>query len=168
VASLTSAIWACPSDQSLRPKTLAGISLSDEGSRPIQLSGVLIRHFFPGCLNLIHAKTLQAGQLFQPPNDRVDVNLTGRQLFEDVEWDADKRCLYASPGLGCGKLPEMIALAIVFWLSALVSGFFVIFTIRKSKVSRSCQDQFVLFWIFLMIWQLYHSVITFFDFAWDS
>jgi hypothetical protein len=89
-------------------------------------------------------------------------------MFEEVEWDTNKRCLFASPGLGCGTtLWEMVFLAIAFWLTALFSGFFVVFTWRKSRARYSCQDQSVLFWIFLMIWQLYHGAITFFDIPWD-
>jgi hypothetical protein len=91
----------------------------------------------------------------------------GVSMLDDVRWDDDTRCLSAFPGLGCGKLWEMISLAICFWISALLSAFFVHFTVRKSKSRCAFADQSVLFWLFLMVWQLYQGAITFFPIPWN-
>jgi hypothetical protein len=87
-------------------------------------------------------------------------------MSEDGLWSLEDRCINATPGLGC-NLGEMIFLAVAFWAASLVSAYFLIYTIRKSKSRCFLQDQTVLFWIFLVIWQLYHGGITLIDFHWN-
>jgi hypothetical protein len=85
----------------------------------------------------------------------------------DAVWSPGDRCINASPGFACGTLWEMILLGFGFWIAGGVSAFFVYFTIRKSKARCFFQDQTILFWIFLMVWQLFRGAITLFDFPWS-
>jgi len=60
---------------------------------------------------------------------------------------------------------ESTALSVFFWISALGSVFFLIFTIRKSKYRLVIRDQTVLFWAFISIWQMYRGAISVHDFS---
>jgi hypothetical protein len=54
----------------------------------------------------------------------------------------------------------IMVLGICFWISAFFSIFFLVFTIRKSKYRIFIRDQTVLFWGFMVIWQIYHGAIS--------
>jgi hypothetical protein len=76
-------------------------------------------------------------------------------------------CNYAGSGIGC-DFPEAILMSVLFWGAGIVSTFFLIQAVRKSKLRWFFRDQTVLFWFSLLVWQLYHGTITFFPFHWDS
>ncbi|OHS95620.1 hypothetical protein TRFO_38265 [Tritrichomonas foetus] len=68
-------------------------------------------------------------------------------------------CTIVSPAIGC-DLWEMLGLGILFYISALFSFYYLILYWRKSK-SRCCLfDQTILFWISLLIFQLFRGTIS--------
>jgi hypothetical protein len=75
-------------------------------------------------------------------------------------------CSYAGSGLGCG-FAEAILMSVLFWAAGIVSALFLVQSCRTSKSGCVVKDHTILFWFFLLIWQLYHGAITFFPFHWD-
>jgi hypothetical protein len=71
-------------------------------------------------------------------------------------------CMNGYAGYEC-DLGELMALAILFWISGLVSILLLVFGARKSKYGCVLRDQTVLFWFFLAVWQGYRGAICFFS-----
>jgi hypothetical protein len=61
----------------------------------------------------------------------------------------------------------MIAISILFFLAAIVSTFFIVYSVRRAKPGCPI-DPIVLFWVFLALWQFYHGVISLVPIHWDS
>jgi len=75
-------------------------------------------------------------------------------------------CKNALPGIYC-DYPEMILLGSLFWLSSIISIVFLVFHFKKSKSKCKFFDQTVLFWIFMILWQVYRGTVALFPFKWN-
>jgi peptidoglycan/LPS O-acetylase OafA/YrhL len=75
-------------------------------------------------------------------------------------------CTNGHGGIDCGY-PEVVCLAVAFWLAAIVSVLFLISNICKSRRKCFIGDQTVLFWAFIAVWQIYRGIIALFDLHWS-
>jgi hypothetical protein len=99
--------------------------------------------------------------------DRGSFRKSEMRADSDPPWSHDLICKYASPGISC-NLPEMVFMGILFFLSCLVSLFFLVHTSRHSKSRCIVLDQTVIFWSFLSFWQLYYGVMCLASFPWTA
>jgi hypothetical protein len=81
------------------------------------------------------------------------------------EWDAKFVCTHAFSGMSCG-FGEMSTLGVFFWASALVSLFFLVVSIRTATTRIAVFDPTVVFWFFMILWQIYHGTINVAQFSW--
>ena len=70
------------------------------------------------------------------------------------------------PGFYCGY-GEMDFLGLLFWASSIVSICLLIFHFKNSKSKCRVVDQTFLFWVFMIIWQVYRGMVQLFFFPWS-
>ena len=76
-------------------------------------------------------------------------------------------CKNVMPGQGCG-LPEMYVLGVVFWISALLCVYLFYRHLKETKKLCKSFDIVSVFWVTMVIWQIYRGCTSIFYISWDK
>lgn len=76
-------------------------------------------------------------------------------------------CKTVMPGVYC-HLPEMVALGCLFFLSACLCIFFLVYHQRKSRTGCTWTDDTVWFWVSTSIWHFFRGIVSIFAFPWTE